>query len=296
MKILITGATGFIGNRLVQEVCSIYGKNNVLALSSRNNDFCETIVYSGIDFSINQADLEKLEQVNVLIHAGAYTPKNGREINAIGACNGNINFTEKLLNLPLDNIKKIIYLSTVDVYEASKIISESTPTLPQSLYGMSKLYSEKMIEIHSKKNDIECQILRLGHVYGPGEEVYEKFLPKAIFNIVNNKPVDLWGDGNELRSFIYIDDVISATMMAINLSMTFGVINVVGGKIISICHLLNTLIEISGKQVRIIKNISNSTSRDYIFDNTKLKNTLLPKEFDFLAGLKKEYFHVESLN
>ena len=155
MKILITGASGFIGGRLLQAICDAYGKNNVIAFSSQLNAACETIIYSDDDYRISKTDIVKFEQVELLIHAGAYTPKNGGETNAIFGCNSNIYYTEKLLNLPFSNLKKIVYLSTVDVYQLACLIDESTPTLPKTLYGMSKLYCENIVNIYAKKNKID---------------------------------------------------------------------------------------------------------------------------------------------
>lgn len=295
MKILITGASGFIGSQLVQAACAEFGQENVLALSSRPNVCCETIVYDINDYSVKPVDLRKFEHIEILIHAGAFIPKNGADVNLISECTKNIYFTEKLLKSPFKNIKKIIYLSTVDVYAAADQINEETFTLPQTLYGMSKLYCENLVTIFSKSEKIDCQILRIGHVYGPGEEKYAKFLPKAIQSIVNCKPVELWGDGAELRTLIYIEDVVTATMASIHLPPDVGIINVVGGHTISIRQLLDAVIALSGKQVEIIIQEFTGITKDYVFDDAKLKAYLLPRETDFLTGLRTEYAHIERL-
>lgn len=295
MKVLITGASGFIGQKLLQAVCEKYGKDNVMALSSQAIADCETIVYDKSTFSVGLADQSKVNTVEVLIHAGAYTPKSGADVNNIEGCNGNIAFTSKLLNLPFESLRKIIYLSTLDVYENAELTTEKTPTIPQSLYGISKLYCEYLVSIFAEKTQTSCQILRVGHVYGPGEEKYAKLLPNAIKNIIAGKSVELWGDGADLRSFIYIDDVVAAILAAITLTDTVGVINVVGSRPISIRELLETIIRISGKQVALEQRVYNGPKRDCVFDNTKCRENLLPQEMDLLAGLQLEYNYLESL-
>ena len=100
MKLLITGASGFIGSRLLTAACAAFGVDNVIAFSSKKIDACQSIVYSGPDFNLSPADHALLATVEVLIHAGAFTPKSGPEANALEKCNGNIHFTEKLLGLP----------------------------------------------------------------------------------------------------------------------------------------------------------------------------------------------------
>ena len=296
MKLLITGASGFIGTRLVRAACAIYGQKNVMALSSRPGEACDTIVYDGLDLRMKQAELNQLASVDALIHAGAFTPKRGPEANDLQGCNSNISFTEQLLNLPFRKLQTILYLSTLDVYAPADLITESTPTAPETLYGLSKLYCERMVTLFATKANISSQILRIGHVYGPGEEKYAKFLPATIQNIVAGNAVELWGDGAELRSFIYIDDVVSAILAAVGLRDKGGIINVVGGQPISIRRMLDAVIALSGKQVEIVVREFDGAKRNYVFDNTKLKTQLLSQETDFLTGLRAEYAHIEGLN
>jgi len=295
MKLLVTGASGFIGSRLVNAACAALGAENVIAFSSKPVHAYPSIVYQGSDFNLSEADNALLSTVEVLIHAGAFTPKDGLQANAIEECNGNIRFTEKLLALPLGNLKKIIYVSTADVYQPAELTTEETPTLPVSLYGWSKLYCERMTSIFAADHRIDCQILRIGHVYGPGEEKYAKFLPRAIKNIVGSEAVELCGDGSEVRSFIYIDDVVAAILQAVNLCADIGPINVVGGVPVSIRALLDQLILVSGKPVEVTTRESRGTKRNYIFNNAKLRQHLLPTETDLSAGLQAEYAYMAGL-
>ena len=228
MKILITGVSGFIGSRLLKAVCARYGVKNVLALSSKVQSTCDYVLYN-TDYAVATDDIDKLAQIELVIHADAFTPKNRFDANEVKGCNSNIQFINDLLKLPFPALKKIIYLSTLDVYGEAELISETSELGPASLYGLSKLYCEKMLSSYCDGNNLQCQVLRIGHVYGPGEEKYEKFLPNSIKRIIKEEPIELWGDGSELRSFIYINDVIDACLAAIDLSETVGVINVVGG-------------------------------------------------------------------
>lgn len=291
MKVLITGASGFIGARLLDAAIAAWGKDNVLALSSMKNEKCQTIVYDlqGDGLALADAEILLLREVTLLIHAGAFTPKNAAEANDIERCNQNISFTQQLLNLPFANLKKVIYISTLDVYAPSAMISESSPALPATLYGWSKLYCEQLVSVHAHEKNLSRQILRVGHVYGPGEEKYAKFLPRAIRAIVSGKPVELYGDGAELRSFIYIDDVVKAIFSAVDLTEDVGVINIVGGKALSIKQVLDCLISISGKDIPVLTRVFAGAKRDFVFDTRLMNEKLLPVEKDFMSGLKEEY-------
>ena len=295
MNILITGTSGFIGSKLLYALCSEYGAANVTALSSRNSGQCTTIVYDPNDYSVAQEDTALIEATDVLVHAGAFIPKSALDVNSLAGSNGNIDFTAKLLKQPFKNLKRIVYLSTIDVYALSDTISESTPSMPSTLYGFSKLYCERMVTHFAAQSNILAQILRVGHVFGPGEEKYSKFLPTAIRSITRRATVEQWGDGSELRSFIFIDDTIKAIQNAIHLPDDAGTINIVGGHALSIRSILDHLISISGKQVDIIIREAPHFKRNFVFDNSKFKSLLLSEETDFVTGLRAEYEHIINL-
>lgn len=294
MKVLLTGVSGFIGSRLLTAVCDKFGAQNVFALSSKVTKKCVTILY-GDDFSIEPTDLTRLACVDIIIHAGAFTPKSRFDGNNIEKCNGNILFTKQLLDLPFNQLKKIIYLSTLDVYGDDKIISELSPLMPVSLYGMSKLYCEKMVSSFCENIAVTSQVLRVGHVYGPGEEKYQKLLPTAIKNILNDCEVELWGDGSELRSFIYINDVIKACMASIELSDDVGVINIVSEQSISIANLLEQLADVLNTKLKCIHKPYTGVKRDLLFDNSKMKRYLLKIETPFVDGLKEEVVYFKGI-
>jgi len=295
MNIVITGASGFIGARLLEKARATYG-DNVTAFSSRHSEGSHIVYRDGSDFGLTPADLNLVEGAKILIHAGAFTPKSGAEANQISGSNSNISFTKKLLDLPWHNLKKVVFLSTVDVYaNVEGPASEKSPTVPVSLYGLSKLYCERMINLYAKENGIVDQLLRVGHVYGPGEEKYAKVIPKGIQKIVDNEDVELWGEGREIRSFIFIDDVIAAILNAVELQEEPGVINVVGGNPIAIRDLLDILIEIGGRGTGIVRRELVGPTRDLFFDTAKFKRYLLADETNFRTGLLKEFRHIESL-
>lgn len=291
--ILITGASGFVGSHLLNEASTKFGKENILAVSSRDIAVCPTITYKNFSFELSTIDSIMLSQVDVLIHVGSFTPKAAEEANLIERCSENIYFTQNLLALPFTNLKKVIFISTLDVYEQCDEISESSRTIPTSLYGLSKLYCEQMINSFIKTHDIEYQVLRLGHVYGPGEEKYRKFIPEAIRKILSGNDIEVWGDGSEIRSFIFIDDVVTSIINAIDLVKNVGPINIVGGYPITIREILEKLIHISGKTVSVVTKQSMGENRSYNFNNSKMLKYLLTKETNLCDGLHAEYAYME---
>lgn len=290
--LLLTGASGFIGKHLLALLIEKYGRDNILCLTSQTISECKYLLHNNYHFEDDFFIKNGFQDIETIIHAGAFTPKKGSEANNIQLSNSNISSTYKLLNAALPRLKKFIYLSTLDVYDNDKIISESTLEKPASLYGHSKLYSEKMVESWGKEQNKSVQILRIGHVYGPGEEAYQKIIPATINNILSEKPVQIWGSGEELRSFIYIKDIVEAIVGSIDLE-DVGVINLVGNRSISIEDLVNTIQLISNKDIAIEKIPVEKKGRDFVFDSSKMNTYLLQKETSLEEGLKEEFEYMK---
>lgn len=294
--ILLTGATGFIGCHLLNALVEKFGKDNVLSLTSVPNSQSQYLLHNNYQFNRSFfADNGYADKIKIIIHAGAFTPKSVADANKWKECNSNIHNTEKLLDAELPALEKVIFMSTIDVYGKAELLSETSPIDPISLYGWSKLYCEKLIEAWSKAANKQYQILRVGHVYGPGEEAYKKIIPITISKIIAGQSLQMWGEGNELRSFIYIDDLVKAIIASINLDNQNGPINLVSGTSISIKQLVEKLIEISKKPVTIEKVEASAQPRDMVFDNTKM-NALLTQEVSLDEGLTSEWNYMMNLS
>ena len=292
--ILLTGTSGFIGSNLLDTL--LKHNKDVVALTSKPITKAKYILHNGYNFNfdlIQSAGYGNL--IETIVHVGAFTPKNSEQANKIHSCNQNIFNLEKLLDLTLPNLKKVIFLSTLDVYDDTDVVSEETTISPRSLYGYSKIYSEKMITAFAESRGIIGQILRIGHVYGSGEEKYEKLIPETMKRILADEAVDIWGDGTELRSFIYIDDVVKAIINSIYLSQQVGPINVVSENSLSIEKVVKGIIEISGAQVKVNYLPRKGLARNLKFDTQKMKRFLLSTETDMRTGLKIEWNYMMTL-
>jgi len=292
--ILLTGGTGFIGKYLRKALMQEYGPDRILVLSSGVVEGCPFLLHHGYSFDEDYFVRSGYADIHTIIHAGAYIPKSGAQANRRKECNGNIYSTDQLLSANFPSLKKIIYLSTVDVYGNADVISEQSLIQPVSLYGYSKLYCEKMVELLAGADSKVCQILRVGHVYGPGEEAYQKIIPATIARLQNNLSPQIWGTGKEMRSFIFIDDVIQSIIRSIELASFAGPINIVGSRIISISTLINELLGISGLAIPIEYLPERSARRDLVFDNTRMRDLLKVIETPLSVGLKKEWDYMKT--
>jgi nucleoside-diphosphate-sugar epimerase len=293
--ILLTGCTGFIGKHLLHALINNFGKSQLLCLTSTPITDCTYLLHHNYQFNPSYFVENGYDNIETIIHAGAFTPKSGAEANNIALSNTNITNTFNLLNAKFPALKQVIFLSTLDVYDHAEIISEITPEKPVSLYGYGKLYGEKMLEHWGAQNKIKTQILRIGHVYGPGEEAYQKIIPVTIRKILTQQPIELWGTGEELRSFIYINDVVNAIVNALTFNEQVGVINIVGGHAITVTNLVEKICSLSSAKVDVIKIKTEKPGRNLTFDNAKMKKYLLDKETELAVGLKEEFNYMKNL-
>ncbi|MGN0014988.1 MAG: NAD-dependent epimerase/dehydratase family protein, partial [Candidatus Gastranaerophilaceae bacterium] len=160
-NIFFTGLSGFLG----QEFLKYYNSRK-----DNNFRFVQNPIYyrgNGKDYNYAFSADDFSENIDILVHAGAFTPKKREQMEDVTLNLSNVINTDYLLkNLP--NIpKKIIYISTVSVYSPTKnVINEETPLGGDSVYGLSKLMCEKIIQNYCIQNEIPYQILRLSVIYG----------------------------------------------------------------------------------------------------------------------------------
>jgi UDP-glucose 4-epimerase len=291
--ILLTGASGFLGKALLRALKDRYGAENILAFSSQAIEGIATLLHK--DYTYSEAELEAYhpEKVETIIHAGAFIPKSGQELNDLQKCTGNIISTERLLKSSFPSLKRFIFISSVDVYGYDMPITEHSPIDPPSLYGASKVYGEQMISTWVASRGVVHQILRIGHVYGPGEEAFQKLIPLVMRQMMQNKPIKRFGAGDELRSFIYIDDVVQAIFQSMNLTAYAGEINIAGDEPISINSLFEQLTELHGQTPDYEYYPANQTPRNLVFDNQKLRNILHVPQVKLKEGLAKEWEYMK---
>ncbi len=288
--ILLTGVNGFIGKKLLDFCINKYGKENVVAFSSRDNEKCRTILYKNHDFDSTAFLDAGLDSIKSVIHVGAFTPKKKSESNDILNCNSNIYFTQKLLLSIPKSVEKFIFLSTLDVYGSSnRPIIEMQSANPNTLYGFSKLYCEKMVEQWAVENNKIIQILRLGHVYGPGESLYQKIIPVTMQKIMKNEQPIILGDGSAKRAFIYIDDVVFCINEFLKFNDYKGPVNIVNDQFVTIQNIVDQIIQVAGVNFSPEYRPQELGNNDLFFDATKLKSLINVEFTPLQIGLKKEW-------
>lgn len=291
MKILITGGTGFVGQALLKCIESENSCNEISLLSSKVNDSYTTYTHTQEEGNY-QLDLP--DDFDVLLHIGAWTPKSTKEAQNYEKGFENVQFTKALIQ-SLSSLKRIVFISTLDVYApATSAISEESLVKPISIYGYSKLYCEEMVKAWAEQNDVQCCILRLGHIYGVGEAAYKKLIPMLIQQAIKNETINIFSAGNELRSFLNIDDCASVIWQAAVGQMQ-GLYNVVSGHAVSVKDIAYMIKQQTKSESEIVIQNRPIETRDMVFDNSLLKEAFVIQEKPLDLGLKEEIEYFKQL-
>jgi nucleoside-diphosphate-sugar epimerase len=235
MKILITGASGFLGSKLVKKF--IMDGFKVYGLSRKPITFTYQNFHhiKGDLFDIDK--IEKLD-IDVIIHTAA-------NINFDESCSSiskltrdNIISTSKLADFAIkNNVKKFIHSSSCSVYEDSYdfnvIIGEDYSIRPRNAYAISKLTSEWILENKLNSAVEELVILRYSSIYGYGQRE-GSIVPAFIRNVNNNENLMINGSGSRTQDYVYIDDVVDANLKCLEKKLSFNtVLNIGSGEQIS---------------------------------------------------------------
>lgn len=267
MTVLITGASGFIGKHFIEYAAEKYGKENIVLLTSSEISGYKCVLHKDYTFTRNDFLDAGIDNIELVFHIGGGVPKNNKEnkIENISVLSKNLTYTVHLIeNLP--NIpKKLVYTSSVSVYEQSEeSISEDTNYTEKDLYGISKLMTEVYLLEKSKKLGFVLQILRLGQIYGEGEEKYSKIVSSFLSKLIKKETITVLGDGGALRSNLYVKDVVRYIYEASLQEFSEAPVNICSNQTVSI----KTLLEICSKAVSV-------DLSDYVkFDKSKKGNNI----------------------
>lgn len=258
MKILITGGAGFIGSH----VCKLlldqgHGVTIVDDLSKGHQDTIDPRASFHQINLLNQDDLEKiLPNHDAVIHMASFIEVGESVKQPVIFAENNILGTVKLLEAMRNtNVKKIIFSSSACVYGTpTKLpITESDPLGEQeNPYGLTKVSMEHFCRLYYKIFGFDVVILRYFNPYGPGElhNPETHAIPNLVKATLLKKPIPLFWKGEQVRDFIYIDDLAAAHILP--LSQTgFHIYNVgteIGVKVIDV---IKKIFEIVGYEVEI---------------------------------------------
>jgi UDP-glucose 4-epimerase len=216
-NILVTGGAGFIGSHVAEDLLG--SGHRVTVLDDLSGGFIDNIVNGArfIQGSINDADLVQAlfreNQFEYVFHLAAYAAEGLshfiKRFNYTNNLIGSVNLINASINT---GVKCFVFTSSIAVYGASPELpmTEETPASPEDSYGIAKLAVEQELRVCKQMFDLDYIIFRPHNVYGERQNIGDKYRNVVgIFmnQILQGKPMTIFGDGTQTRAFSYIGDV-----------------------------------------------------------------------------------------
>lgn len=245
MKILVTGAAGFIGSHLVEQL--LQEGHEVVGVDAFIDYYPRTVKernllgaaehpnFRFIEADLRDADLDALvEGVDAIINEAAMAGlvRSWDDLPLYVSCN--VLALGRLIEAALRHrVERFVQISTSSVYGTNAVGGEAQPTHPSSPYGVTKLAAEHLVNAHREVHRLPSLILRYFSIYGPRQR------PDMAYHIfadamLHGRPITLFGDGAQTRSNTFVTDAVHGTIRALEGGTPGGVYNIGGGEIISL--------------------------------------------------------------
>ena len=237
-KILVTGGAGFIGSHVAEYL--VHDGHNVTVLDDLSGGFLDNLV-EGIDFV--QGSINDIELVNSLFekggfeyvfHLAAYAAEGLSHFIKRFNYNNNLMGSINLINAAVNHtVRCFVFTSSIAVYGSSPELpmTEAGPVHPEDPYGIAKLAVEQELRVCKEMFDLDYIIFRPHNVYGERQNIGDKYRNVVgIFmnQILQDKPMTVFGDGAQTRAFSYIEDVASIMVESISVERAYNQVFNVG--------------------------------------------------------------------
>lgn len=287
-RIVILGNKGFIGRHLERHFRKNSPNVEVIGKNLPEVDLIKK------DAVMAMAQLFDVNTVVILLAA-----KKRQFGDTMDAFDQNLKIVMNLcLLLQQRPVGRFIFFSSSAVYGEdihNTSITEETPVCPTSYYGMAKFISERLLwKVLSQQRQSSLLIVRPPTIYGPGDKG-ETYGPVKFTNAaIKRESITLWGDGSELREFMYIDDIVDIIHRLV-FSPFNGVVNIASGISYSFCDVLNILESIAECKLPVKSQLRSKAKVDNVFLNDKLLREIGPYSFTpLLQGIRALYNHLNS--
>jgi len=277
IPIIILGASGFVGSSLLNRF--------------KNNKPFNTVGFTSEDIDLtNRKDfsiLDSLIEKSIIVFTSSIMKDRDDSIDSLFK---NIKMVLNLCDyIKNKKAKHIIYFSSAAIYgNCETTITEETQFNPIDFYAKSKIVGEELLKETCFEYNVSLTILRMGGIYGPND-THTSPIQSFIESIYKNEPIKLYGDGSDLRDFVYIEDFSLITNEIITKDIT-GIYNIASGKSFSILEILLLLREITNKEIYIVYTKRTKPMINLVFDNSLFRKNFQNIELTNLKdGLIKTY-------
>jgi len=299
-NILVTGGAGFIGSNFVRYMLDKYPDYNITNL--------DKLTYAGNlenlhgiennpNYSFVKGDICDEEIVSDLAMKSDHILNFAAETHVDRSIKDASLFVEtdvlgtyQLLEAARKHECSYFQVSTDEVYGSivNGSFKEGDPLEPNSPYSASKAGAEMLVRAYNKTYGLNTLVTRSSNNYGPCQYP-EKLISVIILNALQNKKIPVYGDGKNIRDWIYVDDNCRAIDAVLHKGKTGEVYNVGAGNEYTNLEIVNTILDILDKTYDLIEFVEDRPGHDwrYSIDTTKIRGLGWGPEVDFESGLRK---------
>lgn len=306
MRYLVTGGAGFIGShiteRLLKEGHFVRVLDNFSSGKRENLSFSQYSIHN-TQYELIEGDIrdksvceKACDGIDYVLHQAALrsVPKSMKDPQSYNEVN--INGTLFILQAAVKHkVKRVVFASSSSIYGDIDVFPEKEDFLPKliSPYALSKLAGEYYCRIFSENFGLETVCLRYFNVFGPKQALDDEYavvIPKFIHCILHNEQPPIFGTGKQSRDFTYIDNVVSANILAASTpGIKHEIFNVANGRDNTVLQLVDYLNKIIAKTIapKLLPVRPGDVFRTNA-DITKIKGLLkYEPKVDFEEGLKR---------
>ncbi|MER7117224.1 dTDP-glucose 4,6-dehydratase [Saccharomonospora azurea] len=304
MRVLVTGGAGFIGSHYVRQVLS----GEYAAVSDAEVVVLDKLTYAGSRTNLDpvadsprlrfvRGDIcdpsvvtEVMAGVDLVVHFAAESHVDRSILGSADFVLTNVLGTQTLLQAALDaGVGKFVHVSTDEVYGSIDEGSwtEDHPLEPNSPYSASKASSDLIARSFHRTYGLPVCITRCSNNYGP-YQFPEKVVPLFVTNLIDGKPVPLYGDGLNVRDWLHVDDHCRGIQLVADHGRPGEIYNIGGGTELTNRELTERLLSAVGVGWEMVEPVEDRKGHDrrYSVDITKISTELgYRPEVDFDAGL-----------
>ncbi|PQP84640.1 dTDP-glucose 4,6-dehydratase [Paenibacillus sp. PCH8] len=304
MKLLVTGGAGFIGSNFVLYMLREHPNVeiiNVDALTYAGNLENLQTVESDPRYTFVKADIADVQQmeavfsqgIDVVVNFAAESHVDRSILSPDIFVRTNVLGTQVLLDAAKKvQVTKFVQVSTDEVYGslgATGLFTEATPLMPNSPYSASKAGGDLLVRAYHETFGLPVNITRCSNNYGP-LQFPEKLIPLIISRALNDDAIPVYGDGLNIRDWLYVEDHCSAIDLVIHNGQSGEVYNIGGNNERTNIYIVQTVLEQLGKPASLIQYVQDRLGHDrrYGIDPTKIRTELgWQPSYNFETGIQE---------